>query len=156
MRKLNRTLLFVWLAIVGAVGCASMGGQKPPVGPPATGEGAITPRDAVKTRLTRIVLNKDCRATIDDRKIVGKIGKKVAWLVENDGCVGDWHIELEFASEWNNGRDRFVKIEFDDIKSVRIHERTSPTEGKPLYYKVVLVVGKNRFELIDPELEIER
>ena len=106
--------------------------------------------------MTRIVLNKDCRATIDDIKIVGKIGKKVAWLVENDGCVGDWHIELEFASEWNNGHDRFVKIEFDDIKAVRIHERTPPTEGRPLYYKVVLVVGKNRFDLIDPELEIER
>jgi hypothetical protein len=155
MRLLNRTLLCVCLAIVGAVGCASKGGFKPPEGAPATGQGAVTPPDVVRKRLTRIVVNPNCKATIDDQLIVGKIGKKVAWLVEDNGCAGDWHIELEFATGWNNGGDRIVKIKRDDIKSVNINRATKPTEGKPLYYKVVIVAGTTRVELIDPELEIE-
>jgi len=156
MRILNRTLLCVSIAIVGAAGCASGGGFKKPEGPPATGQGAITPADVARKRLTRIVVNAACRATIDDGRIVGKIGKKVAWLVEDNGCAGDWHIELEFANSWNDGEDRVVKIKRDDIKSIRIRDRTPPTEGKPLYYKVFIVAGKTRVELIDPELEIER
>ena len=102
------------------------------------------------------MLDKECRATIDDGRIVGKIGKKVAWLVEDNGCAGDWRIELEFATGWNNGQDRTMKISRDDIKAVNINRATLPTEGKPLYYKVILVAGKTRIELIDPELEIER
>ena len=99
---------------------------------------------------------KQCTATIDDAKIIGKIGSKVAWVAEDYGCGADWHLELEFATGWNHGGDRTVKVRRNDIKSVTINRATLPTEGKPLYYKVILVIGKSRIELIDPELEIER
>jgi hypothetical protein len=173
MRTLNRTLLCVSIALVGAAGCASSG-KKPPVSTPKMGKEAITPSESVKRSSTRIVVSirKDakpeeekCQATIDDYRITGRLGKKVAWLVEDNaegGCsLGeDWRIELQFENEWNNGHDRIVKIKRDDINDVRIHPNTKPTEGTPLTYKVYLVYPKFgddiRVKLIDPELEIER
>jgi hypothetical protein len=63
MRILNQALLCVSIAIVGAVSCATP--ENPAAPTPATGEGAITPgrrREAIDP----IVLDKECRATIDD------------------------------------------------------------------------------------------
>lgn len=164
MRILSRALLFVSIAIVGAVGCASGGGGiRPPAKPAANGSYAITPSWFLRRRVTRIVVSgpsgEFCTASIDDYRIIGKPGKKVAWLVEDasEGCEfgEDWHIELEFTNAWNNGHDKIVKIGRDDIKSVKIHPRTPPTGAKaPLIYKVYLV-AKGRRAVIDPELEIE-
>jgi len=174
MRTLNRTLLCVSIALVGAAGCASSG-IKPPVQTPKMGKDAITPPDSLKRSSTRIVVSirdgakpgeEKCQATIDDYTITGRLGKKVAWLVEDNAAGGcslgeDWRIELQFENEWNNGHDRIVKIKRDDIKDVRIHQNTRPTEGTPLKYKVYLVYPKFigddiRVQVIDPELEIER
>lgn len=175
MRTLNRISLCVSIAIVGAVSYPNAGGIHPPAAtrPPATGQDPVTPPDAIRRRATRIVVSRpersqECKATIDDIVIVGKLGKKVAWLVEDfteDGvcAVGHkWRIELQFENEWNNGRDRIVKIDRDDIEDVRIHPRTPETEkGNGLKYKVYLVYPKfwgddTRILVIDPELEIER
>src|SRR5688572_27630943 len=114
MTNSNRMLLCVSLAIVGAAGCASGGGMRPPDQPPAIGKDAITLPDLARRRSTRIVVyrpdaTKECKATIDDYRIIGKPGKKVAWLVEDNsgGCAlgNDWQVELEFDNQWNNGAD---------------------------------------------------
>ena len=173
MRTLNRTLLCVSIALVGAAGCASSGGIKPPAQPPATGKEAITPPDSARRRSTRIAVSrpddsKECTATIDDDIIIGKRGKKVAWLVEDftagKGCFygTNWHIEVRFHdADWNHGNDPKVKIDRDDIKAVRIHPQAAETRpGMGRKYKVWLVYsifsGGEDKALIDPELEIER
>lgn len=168
MRMMHGAALCAAIAIVSAAGCASGRGViKPGTTPAAVGEAAVTPAAVTKKRMTRIVVSGssgDCTATIDDYKIIGKKRKRIAWLVEDDskGCSAgeSWHIELEFASEWNNGSDKIVKVKRDEFKSIRIHENTPETSGTPLKYKVYLVYPRFwdtdlRIEVIDPELDIE-
>lgn len=154
--------LVVAMALVGC-GCASgSGGITPsPSKPPAMGAAAVTPPAQQKTRVTRILVNADCTATIDDETLVGKPGKKIGWLVEDAGCTpGEkWRIELEFTNDWNNGKDRIVKIDPDDFKQVMVHPNTPPTApGAGHKYKVFLVYPKwgadDRREVIDPEVDI--
>jgi hypothetical protein len=150
-------------AFVGATACASSSGPiRPPAKPPAVGAAAITPLTDVKIRSTRIWVKSDCSATIDHDDIVGKPGKKIAWLVEDHGCSpnDDWHIELLFMKEWNHGRNKKVKIDRDDFKSIKIHANTPETGANGHKYKVYLVYTNfwgetSRVELIDPEVDIE-
>lgn len=167
MRMIFGKAVIVALTMVGAASCASnSGGIKPSTAPPASGAAAVTPAAAAKVRMTRIVVSGaslDCTATIDDYNIVGKPNKKVAWMVEDasTGCSSgeNWHIELEFTTDWNNGADRIVKIKRDDIKAIKVHPNTPPTTGGPHKYKVFLVYPRSgndvRIEVIDPELDIE-
>lgn len=164
MRMIDLKHVVVSIAVAGAAGCASSsGGLKPsPTKPPAVGAAAVTTAADVRARMTRILVKADCTATIDDAVIVGKPGKKVGWLVEDEGCSAgeSWHIELEFTSEWNNGRDRRVKINRDDFRAVMVHRNTPPTSpGNGHEYKVYLVyprfwTGDVRIPVIDPELDI--
>lgn len=171
MRMMMRNMAFlcVAVAIVGAASCASSGGKLQPAPPPAVaGPAAVTPPAEVKKRMTRIVVKTSesgaCTATIDDYKITGKIGKRIAWMVENNSnsCPDgeNWHIELDFATGWNNGNNRIVKIHPDELTSVKIHQNTRPTAGTPLEYKVYMVYPRFlapalRIPVIDPELDIE-
>ena len=166
----NAACLCVAIVIVSGAGCASGGGviRQSSEGPALVGEAAVTPAPAARKRITRIVVtgnSGDCRATIDDYKIVGKRNKKIAWLVEDqsNGCGANekWHIQLEFTTAWNHGRDKFVNIHPDDLTILRVHPNTPETKpGAPHVYKVYLVYPKLfgpdiRIPLIDPELDIE-
>lgn len=163
MRSMIARLAVVSLALVGVVSCAGRlpPGEKPP-GPPRKGDEAKTPDAAVRKRMTRLVVDASCRATIDDLIIVGKVGKKVGWLVEDQGCLThrNWHIELQFETAWNSGDDKVVKIEPDEFEFVKIKERTPPTKDRGHPYKVYIVFPRlfgesERIPLIDPELQIE-
>lgn len=164
MRMFDGKFAIVSAAFVGLAACASSsGGIKPTPKPPKQGGAAITQAADVKVRFTRILVKDDCEATIDHADIVGKKGKKIGWLVEDAGCSpnDDWHIELVFLSDWNHGKDRKVKIDRDDFKSIKIHPDTPVTGPNGHKYKVFLVytnfwgVETDRFELIDPEVDIE-
>ena len=168
MRTISSSVFWIAIAIVAGAGCASSsGGIKPDAQPPKVGEAALTRSDDVKKRMTRIVVSGssgDCTATIDDPTIVGKPGKKIGWLVEDasTGCSSNenWYIELEFASAWNNGNNREIAIDADDVKFLRVHPNTPlTTPGAGHEYKVYLVYprfwGKDiRIALIDPEVDI--
>ncbi|HWI17122.1 MAG TPA: hypothetical protein VNT81_05220 [Vicinamibacterales bacterium] len=155
------------IALIGS-GCASGSGGIKPSSPvtPAVGAAAITPAALQQTRMTRILVSGatgTCTATVDDEVIVGKPGKKIGWLVEDasNGCSSgeDWRIELEFTNDWNNGKDRVVKIDRDDFKAIMVHRNTPPTgPGGGHKYKVFIVYPRwgadQRIELIDPEVDI--
>ena len=127
-----------------------------------------TPPHNIKRRMTRIVVSDlsadECQATIDDSRVIGKPGKKIGWLVEDQcgTCTGgkDWHIELEFDRPWNHGRDQIIKVDRDDFETVKVHKETPPTgSATPLTYDVYIVIHRFphpdiRKKLIDPELEI--
>jgi hypothetical protein len=163
---LKRTFVMLAVVVACTAGCASKTPLSPTPEPSKIGQAAVTP--APVKRLTRIVVSGasgHCTATIDDYRISGKRNKRIAWLVEDasTGCSAgeDWHIRLEFESEWNNGDDRFVKIKRDDIKGLRVNPNTTPTQpDRPLKYKVYLIYprlfGEDvRIEVIDPELDIQ-
>jgi hypothetical protein len=152
--------LIVAIAVAGSA-CASSSGGIPPSKPPAVGEAALTPAAKRNTRITRILVNADCTATIDDETLVGKPGKKIGWLVEDAGCSAGskWRVELQFESDWNNGHDRIVKINPDDFRAIRVHPNTPPTPPEGGHkYKVYLVYPKagtdTRIPVIDPEVDI--
>jgi hypothetical protein len=160
--RIQGNYLVVAMALVGC-GCASGSGGMTPSGskPPAMGAAAITPEALQRTRFTRILVNADCSATIDDEVLVGKPGKKIGWMVEDAGCSAgeDWRIELQFENNWNNGRDRIVKIDPDHFRDVMVHPNTPTTgPGAGHKYKVYLVYPKwgddIRIPVIDPEVDI--
>lgn len=162
--KMSHGRLLILAAAVAAAGCASASGgvQSTPVKPAATGAAAITPTALLaRKRFTRILVNADCTAYIDDASIVGKRAKKVGWVVEDAGCSpngNDWHIELVFDdADWNKGSNRTVKITPDDLKAFKIHPQA---EYRKRTYKVWLVQtgfwGEiTRNMVIDPEVDIQ-
>jgi len=169
MRMISGALVCA-MAMAGAASCANRAAALQTAAAPAVGAAALTPAAGLKKRMTRIVVTgaaaADCQATIDDGDIIGRQRKRVAWMVEDDtsGCTAgrNWHIELEFTSDWNNGNDRIVKVKPDDFKIVKIDQAASPTGSDGHDYKVYIVYPAPwpwqtpvRIPLIDPELDIE-
>ena len=166
MRMSSGAIVGVVMVMVGTLGCASGGGIPTGGSKPKMGEEARTPDAQARRRMTRILVtgsSGQCEATIDDLTIVGKRNKKVAWLVE-DGTTGcsegeDWYIRLEFETEWNNGRNRVVNIDRDDIEQIRVHRNTPPTGANGHKYKIYLMYRRigddTKIPVIDPQLDIE-
>ena len=104
----------------------------------------------------------DCTATIDYESIAGYPEEDITWYIVNgdedkkiERCAenGAWAVHLEFTEADFPFDDRTFRIG-QTKKKLKI--KKNATQKKKFYYKVVMVENSgNKYELIDPDLEVE-